>query len=76
MKVGIWNDVISQERPRGILLERRNAMIETRQIGPRVMPQTQRGPKHEKHIPKILVDFSFLENQTIRDLYFPFISTG
>ena len=40
-----------------------------------VTPQTQRGPKHEKYILKVSVDFSFLENQTIGDLCFPFIST-
>ena len=35
-KVGIWSDMTSQEKPHGILLERRNAMIETSQIGPHV----------------------------------------
>jgi len=40
-----------------------------------VMPQTQMGPKHEKYIPRVPVDFSFLANQTIADLYFPFFST-
>lgn len=32
-------------------------------------------PKHEKYIPKVPVDFSFMDNQTIGDFYFPFIST-
>ena len=36
-----------------------------------VTPQTQKGPKHEKYIPKVPVDFSFLANQTIGDLSFP-----
>ena len=36
-----------------------------------VTPQTQKGPKHEKYIPRVPIDFSFLENQTIGDLSFP-----
>ena len=36
-----------------------------------VTPQTQKGPKHEKYIPRVPIDFSFLANQTIGDLSFP-----
>ena len=40
-----------------------------------VTPQTQKGLKHEKYIPGVPLNFSFLANQTIGDLYFPFYST-
>ena len=43
---------------------------------PSVTPQTQKGPKHEKNILRVPVDFSFLANQTIGDLYFPLFSKG
>ena len=36
-----------------------------------VTPQTQKVPKHEKNIPRVPIDFSFLANQTIGDLSFP-----
>ena len=36
----------------------------------------KKGPKHEKYIPRIPVDFSFLANQAIGDFYFPFFSEG
>ena len=29
-----------------------------------VTPKTQKGPKHEKYIPKVPVDFSFLKIQS------------
>jgi len=43
--------------------------------GKNVTPQTQNGLKHEKNIPRLPVDFSFLANQTIGNLYFPFFFT-
>ena len=62
-----------QRKPRASLLE-----IMKSQAGGEapVTTQTQKSPKHEKYIPRVLIDFSFLVNQTIGDLYFPFFSKG
>ena len=44
-RFGIQSDVTNQDRPRGICLERRNIIIEIRQIGPRVKKKKKKKKK-------------------------------
>ena len=47
-RFGIQSDVTNQDRPRGICLERRNTIIEIRQIGPRVKKKKKKKKKRER----------------------------
>ena len=47
-RFGIQSDVTNQDRPRGICLERRNTIIEIRQIGPCVKKKMKKKKKTKR----------------------------